>query len=158
MILQSLQNLLASTPVLSNPPATAVQVAKQAAILALVAVQGGGPKVYLLGSVPQATPAPYLVIEQLDGEGISSINGGQTGDEKGLARVHCYSTTATAAQQLAQLVGQLLDCFRGSAGSIKVQGIFQTDAQAQFPPPTHGDEAGNPVTVKDFEVWQTGSF
>ncbi len=162
MITVGLLNLLGSTPPLTNPPATANQVAKQAALWKLIApstvTQGtpGGAPVFLLGKVPQGQTTPYLVVTQLSGEPTRSLNTGQTGQEQGLARVEIYGGDPTLDEQIAALVGELLDCFQGAAGGVTVQGIFLADAQAQFPPPVHGDEQGNPVCVRDFEVWQLG--
>jgi hypothetical protein len=80
--------------------------------------------------LPQATSFPALTYQRISGERMHSHDG-----PSGLAgpriQIDTWATSYIGAKQLADLIRQRIDGFKGTVGSDEIEGIFM-DTEREF--------------------------
>lgn len=90
----------------------------------------GGSRIYPV-KLPQGIILASIVYQRISGQGDNHMQGA-SGLSRPRLQIDCYAPSAMAAAQLADLVKERIDGFRGEieyadtspANSVKVQGVF----------------------------------
>ncbi len=113
-----------------------------------------GSKLYLSGSVPQNTAAPYLTVQRIS-TNHHDASGGSTGLTNGRLQIDCYQLNPELAKTLKDAVKLRLKNVRrptGIAGSA-VKTIIPLDERDIFDVDESGNYIGQPGVSLDFSVW-----
>lgn len=102
---------------------------------------------------PMKSPRPVLVVSQIAGDRLKSINQGRAGLGQPRMLIWCLADDGDMANALAQIVSDYLDGYTGpTPGGPKIYGMFQQQSSDDYTPPLHADDVGVYATPLEFTV------
>ncbi len=120
-----------------------------AADVTLAAIHGGRVSE---NRSPQRDAFPRQVIEATGRTGDVTHDGPCSNQKLGL-RVQSQALTKADAEAMDERVGALLNGFRGTIGTMTVQGGFKRDAPDDFESAIDASEKGVFVIAADYDLW-----
>lgn len=104
---------------------------------------------------PEDAVFPYVVYHQASRVNVKTF-GGPLKLSRYSMGLDCYGSSYASAKAVAGAVCNVLDGFRGTAGSnpsIAIRGTFQEDEGDDYDPPQHGEERGPDVVRVTVDLW-----
>lgn len=114
-------------------------------------------RIYPLIAPPEAT-LPFIVYQRI-GADHQRHTEAAAGLVSTMVQITCVATSAKAAHDLAELVREAMDHFRGtlgSGGNTATVRLATLDNEIEnFDPPAHAEEDGTYSVITEWTIWHT---
>lgn len=93
-------------------------------------------------AAPQTAALPYIIFGEMGEEGSPSHDGGSSGLCRTTFRLSVWAENYIEARTIAEDIRDLMDGYKGPAGSGTITSCLKTDARDRYAPPQSGEDIG----------------
>lgn len=103
-------------------------------------------------AAPQGVNPPYVTFGESSEEGTPSHSGGSGGLCRTIFRIAVWADSYIEARRIGDLIRNLMDGYKGAAGTGTITSCFKSDARDRYAPPQDGGNLGTFGRESDFRV------